>query len=68
MAKLLPLAAMDKLMKESGANRVSKKAAVALKEELEEIASELAEKAVKFSKHAGRRTVQKEDVKLAAKS
>ena len=53
-SRLLPLAAMEKIMKQCGANRVSDKAKVALKNNL--------------AKHAGRVTVKASDIKLAAKS
>ncbi len=66
--KLLPIAAMGKIMKDSGAKRVSLPAKKALKEELETITLEIAEKAVKYANHAGRRTVKASDIKLAAKS
>jgi DNA-binding protein len=69
MAKrLLPLAAMEALMKQAGADRVSDKAKVALKNVLEEKAEEIAANAVKLANHAGRTTVKEEDIKLAAKS
>jgi DNA-binding protein len=65
--KLLPLAAMEKILKNAGAERVSDKAKAALKEVLEEIAEEIAQNAVKFAIHAGRKTVKAGDIKLAAK-
>ena len=65
--KLLPLAAMEKIMKKAGAERVSDKAKSALKSVLEDIGEKIASDAVKFSKHAGRNTVKATDVKLAAK-
>jgi len=65
--KLLPLAAMEKIMKQAGAERVSDKAKAALKSSLEEIGEKIATDAVKFAKHAGRNTVKATDVKLAAK-
>ena len=65
--KLLPLAAMEKILKSAGAERVSDKAKAALKDELEEIAEDIAAQAVKLSIHAGRKTVKAGDVKLAAK-
>jgi len=69
MAKrLIPLAAMEHILKNAGAERVSDKAKAAMKEVLEEIALEIAESAVKLSVHAGRKTVKASDVKLAAKS
>ena len=66
MAKrLLPLAAMEALMKNAGAERVSDKAKLALKDVLEQKAEEIAASAVKLANHAGRTTVKSEDIKLA---
>jgi DNA-binding protein len=65
--RVLPLAAMEKLLKQSGAERVSDKAKIALKDVLEDIAEEVAQNAVKLAQHAGRKTVKSEDIKLAAK-
>ncbi len=66
--RLLPLAAMEKILKDSGAERVSDTAKTALKDALQEIAEKLAENAVKLAGHAGRKTIKAEDIKLAAKS
>lgn len=66
--RLLPLAAMEKILKDSGAERVSDTAKVALKDALQEIAEKFAENAVKLAGHAGRKTIKAEDIKLAAKS
>lgn len=65
--RLIPLAAMEKILKQSGAERVSDKSKAALKEVLEGIAEGIAANAVKFAKHAGRKTVKAGDIKLAAK-
>lgn len=65
--KILPLAAMEKVLKQGGSPRVSEKAKSALKSVLEDIASEVAKKAVQYAHHAGRRTVMEEDIKLAIK-
>ena len=65
--RLLPLAAMEKLLKNSGAERVSDKAKAALKNALEEVAMEIASKAVTLANHAGRKTVKAGDIKLASK-
>jgi len=65
--KLLPLAAMEKLLRQGGADRVSDKAKVALKNALEDIATEISVKAIKLAEHAGRKTVKSEDIKLAVK-
>ena len=65
--KFLPLAAMEKLLKQGGAERVSDKAKVALKNAIEEIAQEIAAKSIKLAVHAGRKTVKSEDIKLAVR-
>jgi len=66
--RLIPLAAMEKIMKNSGADRVSDKAKAALKAVLEDIGEEIASNAVKLAAHAGRKTVKAGDIKLASKS
>jgi histone H3/H4 len=65
--RLIPLAAMEKILKLAGAERVSDKSKAALKEVLEDIAEEIASNAVKFAHHAGRKTIKAGDIKLAAK-
>ena len=65
--KLIPLAAMEKMLKQGGADRVSDKAKAALKEVLENIAHDISAKAAKLAVHAGRKTVKAEDIKLAVK-
>lgn len=65
--RLIPLAAMEKVMKSAGADRVSDKAKLALKNIIEDIAEEIASDAVKYAFHAGRKTVKAGDIKLAAK-
>jgi len=63
----LPVAPMERILKSAGADRVSRDAAVMLAEALEEIATDLAREAVNLSKHAGRKTVKADDLKLAMK-
>lgn len=65
--RLIPLAAMEKIIKLAGAERVSDRSKAALKEVLESIAEEIATNAVKFAQHAGRKTVKAGDIKLAAR-
>jgi histone H3/H4 len=65
--RLIPLAAMEKILKSVGADRVSDKAKVAMKNAIEERAEEIAKNAIKFALHAGRKTVKAGDIRLAAK-
>ena len=67
MVKILPLAAMGRIMKQVGANRVSDSAKKALAEVLQEFGINLSEKAWKFAQHAGRTTIKSEDIILAKK-
>ena len=63
----LPLAPMKRIIKAAGAARASEEAAEALRDVIEDIAADIARKAVQFAKHAGRKTVTKDDIKLAAR-
>lgn len=64
----LGLSAMYRILKKSGAERVSDESADELRRITEEIAIAIAKSAVDMSIHAGRKTVKAEDVKLASKS
>ena len=63
----LGLSAMYRILKKSGAQRVSDESAAELRRVTEEIAERIAKSAVDMSSHAGRKTVKAEDVKLASK-
>ena len=65
--RLIPLAAMEQLMKQAGAERVSDDAKIALKELLEAYGKKVAQDALTFALHAGRKTIKAEDIKLAVK-
>jgi len=66
--RTIPLAAMERLLKSAGAPRVGEDAKAALKDALEAYADRLGKQAVALAAHAGRRTVQGNDVRLAMRN
>ena len=62
------MAAIYRIMKRSGAERVSDDAADELRKIIEEVAERIARHAVDLSAHAGRKTLKPEDVRLASKN
>ena len=64
----LGVSAMYRILKKAGAERVSDESAEELRRVIEDIAKEIAKNAVDMSKHAGRKTVKAEDIKLASKT
>lgn len=65
---MLPLLPFERLAKKAGVKRISKDALEELRDIITEEATEIAEKAVKISRHANRRTVMKEDVRFVVKT
>jgi histone H3/H4 len=63
----LPLAAVDRIIRKATGVRVSESAAKELAFHMEEDGMKIAQQAVIFSKHAGRKTVTDEDIRLALK-
>ncbi len=63
----ISLSAMEKILRKAGAERVSKAAAEEFSAVLEEIGLLIARDAVEYSKHAGRKTILADDLKLAKK-
>jgi len=63
--RLLPLAVMEKLMKNAGAERVSEDAKIILKRVLEDFSFEISALAMKNAINAGRKTINSEDVEFA---
>jgi histone H3/H4 len=62
---ILPKAPVEKIIREAGADRVSGGAAAELAQILEKTGLDISERAIKYAKHAGRKTVTDEDIKLA---
>ena len=63
----IPKASVARIIMKAGAKRVAADGANALAEVLTEIALKIAKRAGEISKHAGRKTIHEEDIKLAAK-
>lgn len=62
------LAAMYRVLKKSGAERISDDAADELRKILEEVGTRISKHAVDLSVHAGRKTIKPEDIILASKN
>lgn len=62
----LSRAAVERILKNSGAGRVSADATTALADLMEEYGTFLSKEAKKMSDHAGRKTVRGADLKMAA--
>lgn len=65
---IISVAPMAELMKQAGAERVSDDAALAMSEVLTDLGTEIAKNAIKFSMHAGRKTIKRSDIELARKN
>ena len=63
----LPIAPIGRIIKNSGAERVSDEARDELAKVLEETGEIISREAVKLAKHAGRKTVNASDIELAVK-
>ena len=64
---VIPKAPLARILAEAGAKRVSDESLETFVAVMTEIAEKIAEKAIRLSKHTGRKTIMESDVKLAAK-
>lgn len=60
-------AAMQRVLRRSGGERIADDAAQELSRALEDIAYKISKQAIDFAAHAGRDTIKVEDIRLAAK-
>lgn len=63
----LPLASLERIMRKAGAERVSMDAIIIMADILEDICRDISKEAIELARHARRKTVKKEDVKLAVR-
>ena len=63
----LPLAPVERVMRKAGAERISNDAVKAIADKAEILIEKLTVESIRLSKHAGRKTITKEDVELASK-
>jgi len=63
---MLPLATIERIARKAGLERISADAIKELAKTIEELGSELALEAAQAARHAKRKTILKEDIKLVA--
>jgi histone H3/H4 len=64
----LPIAAVVRIAKKNGADRVGNDAAELLVIKAEEYIAEIAKEGVKLAQHAGRKTLKAEDITVASEN
>jgi histone H3/H4 len=64
----LPIAAVVRIAKQNGAERVGSDAAQAMVVKTEKYIAKLVKEANKLALHAGRKTIKEEDIELAVKA
>ncbi|MBI5393616.1 NFYB/HAP3 family transcription factor subunit [Candidatus Woesearchaeota archaeon] len=64
---IIPRAPVARILMRAGAKRVSADATDAFADVIQEITENIAVQAAKVSRHAGRKTVNEEDIKIAVK-
>ncbi|HLC46548.1 MAG TPA: histone family protein [Candidatus Nanoarchaeia archaeon] len=64
---IIPKAPVGRIILNAGAKRVSADAMDAFSDIVQQIAEKIGTDAVRIAKHAGRKTIHEEDIKLAAR-
>ncbi len=65
MSKALTLSPLERILKKAGAERVSKEAVEAFADVLEDYVTRLSMEANILAKHAGRKTITDDDIRMA---
>ena len=66
MAKL-PLSTVERILRESGAKRVSREATLAFSDWMEKLTKEISKEAGEIAEHSGRKTILEADIHLVRK-
>lgn len=61
----MPQAQINRIIKNTGAQRISKNASILLTQAVEQYTEKLGECCLALSQHAGRKTITEDDVRLA---
>ena len=64
---MLPLTPFERIAKKNNVKRISKDALEEARDIITEIANEISDNAVRISRHAGRKTVMKEDMEFVVR-
>lgn len=62
---IIPIAPVGRVIREAGAERISENASAELARILEEYGIKISNEAIALARHAGRKTVKEEDIKMA---
>lgn len=63
---MLPLAAIERIVRKAGIERISANAVKEISKAVEEIGTDLALEAAQVARHAKRKTILREDIRLVA--
>jgi len=63
---MLPLAAIERIVRRAGVRRISMDAVKEIEKTVSELGNDVALESANMAKHAGRRTIKKEDILLAS--